>query len=65
MNLKQPFGPKLRLPGLAPARVEEVSPPKPVRKPRRQVEELKVQVLELAEHQMEISIRILRKWITE
>lgn len=64
MNLKQSFGPKLLDSG-AGARAEEIALSQPSRKPRRQVEELKMQVLQLAEHQMEISIRVLRLWITQ
>ena len=32
---------------------------------RQQMEELKAQVLELAERQMEMSLRILKDWIAE
>lgn len=63
MNLKQSFGPRQLESGAA--RAEEIALSQPSRKPRRQFEELKVQVLQLAEHQMEISIRVLRMWITQ
>lgn len=67
MKLKQPFGPSAPSPalaagGAAPA-VASSTAVSPRRQSRRELEELKMQVLELAEHQMEITVRVLRLWI--
>ena len=75
MKLKQPFGPSTqpapeRCDGahlgeaLAAAGGAASAPAVPARRQsRRELEELKMQVLELAEHQMEITVRVLRLWI--
>lgn len=69
MKLKQPFGPSAPSPALAAGRaaaapaVASSAAVSPRRQSRRELEELKMQVLELAEHQMEITVRVLRLWI--
>lgn len=35
------------------------------RRKRQEIEELKVQVLEVAEHEMEITVNVLRHWISD
>lgn len=67
MKLKQQLAPKLALGGNTGNSSPAERPPQPPsrRQIRRQVEELKMQVLELAEHQMDISIQILKHWIAE
>lgn len=63
MKLKQPFGPSAPSPTLAVAGASAAPAPSSRRQSRRELEELKMQVLELAEHQMEITVRVLRLWI--
>lgn len=67
MKLKQQLVPKLALGGNTgnPVPAERSPQPPSRRQIRRQVEELKTQVLELAEHQMDVSIQILKHWISE
>lgn len=64
MKLKQPFGPSTQSPALAAGGAAAPAPAVPsCRQSRRELEELKMQVMELAEHQMEITVRVLRLWI--
>ena len=64
MKLKQPFGPSTQPAALAAAEGAASAPAVPARRQsRRELEEHKMQVLELAEHQMEITVRVLRRGI--
>lgn len=63
MKLKQPFGPKISVSALSAGTAGELPAAQGRKQNRRQMEELKMQVLELAEHQMEVTVRVLKNWI--
>lgn len=62
MKTKQPFAPNTAL-EIASDKQLLTTQNSARRQLRRQVEDLKVQVLQLAEHQMELTVKVLRTWL--
>lgn len=60
MQIKQLLGPKVKITAIAPAK-----PANTAAKRRREYEELKIQVMELAGGQMDNTVQVLRKWLLE